>query len=812
MTCIQFKKSFNQMLEKDKLQKLKDISKETEIHTLLYELLQQMRYKDVQITHENGNVPEYGKDLIAARYDEIEDIYEWTAFVVKKGDLTGTSQTNSEIKAQVEECFDYHFDSLKHGRINISKVKIVTNGKINSGALQKFNKDEFYKNPNIAFWTNEQLLKFIDKDFPRFWLEGSKDYKHYIEIFQNNNKQDDFTKAIAATEKNVRKIINNTIKQKLIEFTYDESEGKFKRKWFDVEDLNKSSECKIIVGESGSGKTTLFKQISNNIIYENSIRNNYEFYPIILKFIDLKNADFNIVEAINIYFTKDIFKGLHFKVDEMMLNKNYILFIDALDEIGDKDSKEKALEEIKKFSSNNPEIQIICSSRNSDSLLGLCRNLDFRYYEINGISMQQAESFLGRYFEDDSIKCKRLVKSLKDSRILDKLPKTPLTLTLLTSLFDENGYEIPATISDLYKYFVEILLNKNIKENHLDLLKVGIHRSVLSYVAEFLHRNKLKSIDKSELITKISAFAKERGHKYDVTELINDLIQNISLLVENDRGEIEFKHLSFQEYFTAFQYYSTTPNGKENFVNNFNDVWWQNVAIFYAGMTKDSPELIEEILESSIPTEFHEYLINMAGFGYLIQALYNTPMKDRLRVINHNIENINNALRFITKTNDDKYFEVKSFLHTSYGANKILGYWYEFHHSSITLKEPLEELFSQLIQQLEENQFENKDIKKEFEYSTYLVAATLQNIEFDDFKKYNLLLNLLEKDNYIVQGLIDSDSNTKLKELTKEDKRRKSIKKFEQRLTFLDGRKIIDNVNVSIKTGEKVRVLRQFKK
>ena len=800
------------MLEKDKLQKLKEIPKETDIHTLLYELLNEMNYKDVQITHESGNVPEYGKDLIASRYDEIEDIWEWTAFVVKKGDLTGTSQTNIEIKAQVEECFHYSFDSLKNGNIKISKVKIVTNGKINSGALQKFNRDDFYKNPNISFWTGEELVKFIDKHYPRYWLEGSNTYKHYIEIFQQNNKQDDFTKAIAATDKNVKKILNNTIKQKLIEFSYDESDGKFKRKWFDVEDLNKSTECKIIVGESGSGKTTLFKQLSNNIIYENSIRNNYEFFPIILKFVDLKDSNFDIELAIKSYFNKEIFKPLLINVQTLLIKKNYILFIDALDEIGDRESKDKALEVVKTFSVKNPELQIICSSRNSDSLLGVCRNLDFKYFEINGISIHQAETFLGRYFEDDSVKCKRLVKSLKDSRILDKLPKTPLTLTLLTSLFDENGYEIPATISDLYNYFIEILLNKNIKESHLDLLKIVIHRSFLSYIAEYLHLNKLKSLSKHDLMIKISEFAKERGHKYDVSELIEDLVQNINILVENDRGEIEFKHLSFQEYFTAFQYYSTTPNGKSNFVNNFNDVWWQNVAIFYAGMTKDSPELIDEILKKSIPTEFHEYLINTSGLGYLIQALYNTPMKDRLKVIKKNIENINKALKFIISTDDDKYFEIKSFLHTSYGANKILAYWYEFHHSSVTLKEPLENLFNNMISLLEENNFVNVNEKKDFEYSTYLIASTLQNIEFDDFEKYNKLLNLVEKDNYIVQGLIDSDSNNKLKELSKEDKRRKSIKKFEQRLGFLDGQKIIDNVNISIKTGEKIKTLRKFKK
>ena len=303
----------------------------------------------------------------------------------------------------------------------------------------------------------------------------------------------------------------------------------------------------------------------------------------------------------------------------------------------------------------------------------MCRDLDFKYYEIIGISIEQAETFLGRYFDDDIVKYKRLVKSIKESRILEKLPKTPLTLTLLTSLFEENGYEIPATISDLYKYFIEVLLNKNIKDSHLDLLKVGIHKSILSYIAEYLHINKLKSISKYDLAIKINEFARERGHKYSAEDLILDLVQDINILVENDRGEIEFKHLSFQEYFTAYQYYSTAVEGKVNFIKNFNDIWWQNVAIFYAGMTKDSPDLIDEILNESTPKEFYEYLINIAGFGYLIQALYNTPMRNRLKVIENNIKNINKALEFIINTNEEKYSEIKTFLHTSYGASLRYG-------------------------------------------------------------------------------------------------------------------------------------------
>lgn len=800
------------MLEKEKIAKLQSVSKETDIHEILKDLLPYMGYENVTITHESGNVPEYGKDLIASLPDRIEEIDEWTAFVVKKGDITGTSRMNAELKAQVQECFDYAYESLKFGKINIAKVRIVTNGKVNSGAKQKFFKDEFYNNANISFWSYDELVKFIDKYYPRFWLKGSKKYKHYIELFQNRNKYDDFSKTLSLNDSKIEKLLKNTIKLKLAEYYYDEVNAQFRRKWFEVEELNKVKECSLIVGESGSGKTTLFKQIANNIIYENSIRNDFEFYPIIIKFRDLQDNNFDVSNTIHKYFTNEIYKDLNFDTEVLFEEKNFILFIDALDEIGDKENKDKALEAVKTFHMTNSTIQIFCSSRNSDSLLGTCRQLNFRYFDIINISIQQAETFIDRYFDGEELKGKRLIKSLKDSRILDKLPKTPLTLTLLTSLFDEDGYEIPATISDLYKYFVDVLLNKNIKESHLDLLKVGVHRSVLSFIAEYLHVNRSKSISKDNLEKLISDFASERGQKYDVSELLNDLIQDINLLIENERGEIEFKHLSFQEYFTAYQFYNHSINGKSEFIKNFNDVWWQNVAIYYAGMTKDSPQLIDDILQNSVPQNFHEYIINVSGLGYLIQALYNTPVENRRKAVLKNLESIQSALKFITNTDEEKYLDIKSFLHTTYGANKILAFWYEFHHSSITLKELLNSLFNEMIEELSNKTFVSIEEKKDQEYSAYLIAASLLNIEFDDFENYFKLLNIIDNDNFVVQGLIESDFNNKFKTLSKEEKRRKSIKKFETRLSFLDNKKIDDNVNVSLKDGTKIKKLRPFKK
>ena len=73
--------------KEEKLQFLKGISKEVDIHTLLSELLPEMGLKNVIITHEKGGESEYGKDLICSFDNSIDETTEWWAFVVKKGTI-----------------------------------------------------------------------------------------------------------------------------------------------------------------------------------------------------------------------------------------------------------------------------------------------------------------------------------------------------------------------------------------------------------------------------------------------------------------------------------------------------------------------------------------------------------------------------------------------------------------------------------------------------------------------------------------------------------------------------------------------------
>src|SRR4051812_16222043 len=104
------------MTNAEKQEKIRSLEKESDLHDLLMELLPKMGYEDVTLTHERGNSPEMGKDIVASRFDSVENKKEWTAFVAKKGDVRGTSGGTKEINAQIDECFTFAWNSVTKGK------------------------------------------------------------------------------------------------------------------------------------------------------------------------------------------------------------------------------------------------------------------------------------------------------------------------------------------------------------------------------------------------------------------------------------------------------------------------------------------------------------------------------------------------------------------------------------------------------------------------------------------------------------------------------------------------------------------------
>lgn len=352
----------------EKLEFLNSFKKETDIHLLLEDLLPEMGYTDVKVTHEKGNKPEFGKDLVCSLLDEIENKKDWYAFVVKKGKVSGQSGAVKEIEDQVYECFKYPYKSLEQTKkIPINKVKVITNEHFSSGARDKIFDSNNDERANIDFWDGERLIYFIDKYYQKFWIKGSKQYKKYIERFQERLIIDSSIKSLSVDNKKIEKLLNNMIEPKLSERITQEdgSINWISKKADSIINLPNNS---LIIGEPGCGKSTLFKTLSNEIITQNSLRNNQDFYPIILTFKEIEFTKFNIEDTIEYYFKKDWNEDLEIDSMEILKSENCAIFIDALDELAKKESKESALEAVSNFNLKHPNIKVICSSRPSEYL------------------------------------------------------------------------------------------------------------------------------------------------------------------------------------------------------------------------------------------------------------------------------------------------------------------------------------------------------------------------------------------------------------------------------------------------------------
>jgi hypothetical protein len=502
-----------------------------------------------------------------------------------------------------------------------------------------------------------------------------------------------------------------------------------------------------------------------------------------------------------------------------LLKNGCAIFIDALDEVAKPELKEQALECIRQFNSDYPEIKMICSSRPSDYIFDRSIALGFKMLEIDDLNRGQIAQFLNNYFGDSIIKSKKLLKSLQDTGLLDKLPKTPLTLALITIIFEEQEKEIPATISDLYKYFVELLISKSNIKTTTDIIEIGIKHRLLSFLAYEIHSRNLISLSIEEIKELIKTYSIDRGQPFDIDSVINEIVDHTGLVFISDNEEFQFKHLSFQEYFTAIEIYNHRQDNRKVLIDKFNKIWWQNVALFYAGISKDAPQFLIEIIEKSKPNSFIEMITNTAGIGKILQALYNTPISERKLGLERSIENTLNGLEFLIKTNDPKYLFWKGF--SKFGLYQIMSGWFQINHWSITLVEPLSQMFYEKLSLLT-NDLNDED-RFSIEFSLYLMASITSSSSFLSFKEIRLLVEKMRSKDISLWAHVEMTFRRNYKELTKAQQQLddvqstynklgrifRSIEKVPDIGIVKPKVKISDIVNKPILTKEEIKSIRE---
>ncbi len=308
----------------------------------------------------------------------------------------------------------------------------------------------------------------------------------------------------------------------------------------------------LILGPAASGKTTLLKTFMMETAHRYP-----DFVPILIPVIDitpvLSTCNHNEGESVVAAFIQRKYPQHIHLLLQMMLMRRAVFLIDGIDESG---THRKAVEEFVTIELLEAGHKTIITSRHSGFSSDAFKQC--RLVELLPLSMEQQAEMVRTRVPDDSgagRRRKRLVQELQ-SKTFEEIASNPLMLSMMISVYVDEGYKLISNRSELYETALRTLMGRS------DKGRAGLDRA--SQAKLFEHLQKLASRShrrKGERRIFTTAHAIEwAGH--DGWSAIEKAMEQGRLPIvsslgpnEKDEEEYRFAHLSYQEYLAGRQYY-----------------------------------------------------------------------------------------------------------------------------------------------------------------------------------------------------------------------------------------------------------------
>ncbi|MFX0133500.1 MAG: NACHT domain-containing protein [Candidatus Hodarchaeota archaeon] len=594
-------------LPKSKRQEILTSFEEIEMHKHLKELFQALEPSYVvEITHGPG---EFGKDLVMVK----DDVWGRSVigFVVHKGDIKAKTLGDvDKILSQVKQAFS-HPVKIKTiaKKLQVDEVRIVLIGEFSQNAIERLEKEN--ENRNVKYLDINWLIDNFTEYYPYVFFKGrmigfiEKKIEEFeiCHLFAKRGQNlsecfvDPLVTNLATPLKLDEKSMQNIIKSRRVPFSKFESVLSHNRKT-------------ILTGEPGTGKTLILNKImidklksASSLLFKGDIKEKIEI-PILVHARDLFEID-NSIELLKHYFP-----------DEELINKFKVilLMIDGLDETIPKKRKQ-ILNKASKIS-DELNCYLLIASRKIDFLQ--TAPSDYKIYELLPFEFGQALKLFSKLKLDQN-----LLNSLKEGlkKFQYQVPMTPLSLMLLIELV-ESYKEIPASITELYERFTEIILGRYDKEKGIEVLfDYVIKKRFLSEFTyeEFFQKERLEVPLNSFNGFLIKYSKRYRWRKSQLRDFLRE-IDRAGIIEIKDK--IIFLHRSFLDYFIAYYIFQNRERIKD--LNNkiaklhFSGIW-EDVAFFYIGLKR---EINDEILDEIFANEEDEFSVYINKFlvGKLLQA------------------------------------------------------------------------------------------------------------------------------------------------------------------------------------------------
>lgn len=609
--------------------------KEVEMHKHLKELFQAMEPNHtIEITHEPR---ELGKDLVIVKKDKLS--IDVIGVIVKMGDIRAKTLGEVDaLKAQVKTVFSKGMDKkIKEIKSQVAQahahpaemrtifeeLKICRAFVVLVGELSKLARTRLKTEieEDIEIKDIDWLIDNFTDYYPQVFFEGEMiDYlqekikqlesKHYLSKRGLNLSEyfvDPIVSIIELPVKLDEESLALILKERKIPFTQ-------------LKTALAQRKRVVLVGDPGVGKSVALTKIAVDMLKKASAK---MFHGVPKK---QKIGIPILVSAEEILKTNkaDEILKTHLKTQGRIERfKVNVLMVDSLDEVP-YNLGEKIIKKAEKFS-----LELDCSLIVTSRKIQAIRTppVGFEKYELMPFEYGQAIKVFEKLVNNQQV-----LVSLKEGleKIKYQIPMVPLSLILLVELAEEKK-EIPASVTELYDRFFDLMLGRWDKEKGLDILfEYFRKRSFLAELAfkEFYEKERLE-ISKEEFKEFLDSYVNQYNMSTEESKIYIKEIERAGIF--NINGEVQFKHRSFLDYFIARYIFDKRAEFKNlnDFIvrTYFNDIWGE-VAFFYVGLMREaSPEIIEKLFafegkEMSIQVE--KFLI-----GRLLQAGWNSLSKTK---------------------------------------------------------------------------------------------------------------------------------------------------------------------------------------
>lgn len=332
-------------------------------------------------------------------------------------------------------------------------------------------------------------------------------------------------------------------------------------------------------------------------------------------------------ELITDYYLKDLLKGKDLAIPPnwarniLKLGKALILF-DGFDEVDQKWRDVVSQWIADQMQYYDKSVFILTSRpRGYDGYTAEKPKTQLRVLQFN--SQQRKEFITKWYFAQENMFPNRDRKLAKDAAdrgsisLIDQIEQQPELATmaripLLLNMIafyhrqSRSGQELPTYRAGLYEEICNVQL---IKRADLRLPEFPLYplerQQVLQSLALWMMEQNLERLEKEQLFQILQPKVKAFDESVDVKDFVNAIAEVSELLVEAEKDEYEFAHLTFQAFLAAAEILRLK---QEDFLaEQWQDDWWKDTMLFYTGLVKNPSSFLLKLLNKG------EEAVSLAG-------------------------------------------------------------------------------------------------------------------------------------------------------------------------------------------------------